>query len=119
MGRPYSMDLRRRCVAAVDAGQSCRVVAERFGVGVSTVVRWAQRHRQTGDVEPARMGGRRPVVLEPHRAFIAAELQRTPHLNMRQLRDLLAEHGVMVSRDTVWRFVRKQGLSFKKNAARP
>lgn len=117
MGRPYSTDLRERCVVAVAAGQSCREVAARFGVGVSTVVRWAQLHRRTGDVRPGRMGGHRRIVLDAHGAFIADQLQRTPHLSMSQLRDLLAARGVVVARDTVWRFVRRQGLSFKKNAA--
>ena len=44
-----------------------------------------------------------------HGAFIAEQLRHTPHLTMAQLRDLLAARGVMVSHDTVWRFVRRQG----------
>ena len=119
MGRPYSSDLRERCVAAVEAGHSCRTVARCFGVGVSSVVRWSQIHRQTGHVKPGKMGGHRRRVLEPHSAFIAEQLRQTPHLTMIQLRDLLAMHGVKVSHDTVWRFVRSQGLRFKKNASRP
>ena len=63
------------------------------------------------------MGGHRRRVLEPHGAFIAEQLRHTPHLTMVQLRDLLAARGVMVSHDTVWRFVRRQGLRFKKSAS--
>lgn len=41
MTRPYSNDLRERVVAAVASGQSCRVVAERFDIAVSSVVKWS------------------------------------------------------------------------------
>ena len=37
MTRAYSTDLRERVVAAVRSGATCRVVAERFGVAVSSV----------------------------------------------------------------------------------
>jgi len=37
MARPLSNDLRERVVAAVRDGASCRVVASRFGVAVSSV----------------------------------------------------------------------------------
>ena len=37
MGKPLAMDLRRRALAAVDAGMSRRAAAGRFGVSVSSV----------------------------------------------------------------------------------
>ncbi|HTZ01665.1 MAG TPA: IS630 family transposase, partial [Xanthobacteraceae bacterium] len=37
MTRPLSNDLRERVVAAVAGGSSCRLVAARFGVAVSSV----------------------------------------------------------------------------------
>ena len=67
MARPLSNDLRERVVAAAAAGESCRSVAQRFGVAVSSVVKWSQRHRATGSVAPAKMGGHRKRALEPHR----------------------------------------------------
>ena len=37
MGKPYSMDLRERVVAAVmTGGLSCNQAAKQFGVGIST-----------------------------------------------------------------------------------
>ena len=45
MVRPYSLDLRERVGAAAEAGQSCRTVADRFGVSVASVVKWRQRAR--------------------------------------------------------------------------
>lgn len=57
MTRPYSNDLRERVVAAVAAGQSCRIVADRFDIAVSSVVKWSQRYRATGSMSPGKMGG--------------------------------------------------------------
>mgnify|MGYP006171473489 CR=1 FL=1 len=65
MTRPYSNDLRERVVAAVESGGSCRAVAARFGVAVSSVVKWHQRYRRTGSVAPGKMGGHRRPLLEP------------------------------------------------------
>jgi transposase len=119
MSRPLSNDLRERVVAAVLAGETCRAVAERFGVAVSSVVKWSQRHRATGSVAPGKMGGHRKRVLEPHRAFILEQIARASHLTLHRLKDELAAHGVTVSHNTVWLFLRREGLRFKKNAVRP
>lgn len=118
MTRPYSNDLRERVVDAVRSGETCRVVATRFGVSVASVVRWSQRYRETGSVAPGKMGGHRRWVLEPHRDFIVERLRQTPHLTLHGLKDELAARGVVVSHDAVWRFLRREGLSFKKKPAR-
>ena len=65
MSRPLSNDLRERVVAAVQGGERCRSAAARFGVAVSSVVKWCQRYRATGSVRPGKMGGHRKPVLEP------------------------------------------------------
>lgn len=119
MTRPYSNDLRERVVAAVLSGESCRAVAVRFEVAVSSVVKWSQRHRATGSVAPGKIGGHRKRVLEPHRDFIFERMNRTPHLTLHGLKDELAGRGVKVSHNAVWVFLRREGLRFKKNTVRP
>ena len=119
MTRPLSNDLRERVVEAVAAGESCRSVAARFGVAVSSVVKWSQRYRATGSVAPGKMGGHRKRILEPHRAFIVERVSQTPHLTLHALKDELAARGVTVSHNAVWQFLRREGLRFKKNAVRP
>ena len=119
MTQPLSMDLRERVIAAVFAGESCRSVAARFDVAVSSVVKWSQRHRATGSVAPGKMGGHRKRVLEPHRAFILEQIAQTPHLTLHRLRDAFAARGIDVSHNTIWLFMRREGLRFKKNAVRP
>ena len=118
MTRPLSNDLRERVVAAVRGGESCRAVATRFGVAVSSVVKWSQRYRATGSVAPGRMGGHRKPILEPHRAFILERVGQMPHLTLHGLKDELAARGVKISHNAVWMFLRREGLRFKKNAAR-
>jgi len=119
MSGPLSNDLRKRVIAAVLRGESCRAVAARFDIAVSTVVKWSQRYRATGSVAPGKMGGHRKPVLGPHRAFIAARLRQTPHLTLHGLKDELAARGVKISHNAIWLFLRREGLRFKKNAVRP
>lgn len=119
MTRALSIDLRERVVSAVLAGESCRSVAARFEVAVSSVVKWSQLYRVTGSVRPGKMGGHRKPVLDPHRAFIMERINQTPHLTLHCLKDELAGRGVKVSHNAVWLFLRREGLRFKKNTVRP
>ncbi len=58
MGKPYSIDLRERVVAAVETGgMSCHRAAAQFGVGVNTAILWVRRFRQTGSVARDRWAG--------------------------------------------------------------
>jgi transposase len=64
MGKPYSEDLRRRVVAAVETGGlSCNQAAKQFGIGISTAIGWVKRQRETGSLAPGKMGGYRPKSL--------------------------------------------------------
>ena len=67
--RPYSMDLRERVAAAIDAGEgSQRQVAKRFRVSVSFVTRLVQRRRDAGALAPKpHGGGPRPPSASPNR----------------------------------------------------
>ena len=109
MVRPLSNDLRKRVVAAVSKGESCRSAALRFGVAVSSVVKWSQRYRATGSVKPDRMGRQRKSVLDPHSDFIKERIRQTPHLTLQALKDELAARGVAVSHNAVWLFMRREG----------
>lgn len=118
MARPYSNDLRDRVAAAVASGRSCREVASLFGVSVASAVKWSQRLRATGTAASRPMGGHRKRLLEPHRGLVLERLATIPDLTVRALVAELAEHGVVTNPVSVWRLVRSEGLSFKKNAVR-
>jgi putative transposase len=119
MTKAYSNDLRERVVAAKQSGESCRSVAARFGVAPWSVVKWTARARRTGSVSPAKMGGYRRPLLEPHREWLLEQVRDCPHVTLAALQALLADRGVIVSHDTVWRFLRRCGFSFKKRRWSP
>lgn len=64
------------------------------------------------------MGGHRRPILTDHRAFILERIGQTPHLTLHGLKDELAARGVKVSHNAVWLFMKREGLSFKKNPVR-
>lgn len=118
MARPYSLDLRERVVASVASGQTCRAVAELFNVSVASVVKWSQRARSTGSAAARKMGGRRPFLLEGERDWLLVRLAEKPDLTLHALLAELRERGIVVACDTLWRFLRREGISFKKNRLR-
>jgi putative transposase len=115
MGKPYSMDLRERVVAAVETGGMSRhQAAEQFGVGVSTAINWVRRWRETGSVAPGQMGGHKPKSISgAYRAWLLERMEK--NFTLRGLVAELAEHGLKVDYRTVWSFVHAEKLSFKKN----
>src|ERR1700730_13165924 len=118
MGKPYSLDLRKRVVAAVlSGGMSRNMAAKQFGVGISTAIHWVQRQQETGSVAPGQMGGHRPKAISgEHRLWV---LQRTKggDFTLRGLVAELAERGLKGDYRSVWTFVHEEKLSFKKNRA--
>ena len=54
MGKPYSLDLRKRVVAAIEGGMSRNQAAKQFGVAISTAIGWMKRVDETGALLLAR-----------------------------------------------------------------
>ena len=118
MARAYSLDLRERVIAAVRSGQSRRQVAATFGLGPSTVVKWWQRYRATGEVAARPRGGSKVRALVDERDWVLARVAAEPHVSTRALAGELAERGRDVSHVTVWNLLRRARLTHKKNRAR-
>jgi transposase len=115
MPRTLSVDLRERVVAAVAAGVSCRAAAARFGVGVSSAIRWCARLRQTGSVVPGQLGGdRRSARIEAHAPMILDLVERKPDATLAEIQAELATTGLQVSIAAVWRFLRRRRITRKK-----
>ena len=116
MSKPLSVDLRERVVAAVDGGLSRRKAAERFGVSISSAVRWTAQVRRTGDVQPRRVGGdKRLGRIEAHACVILAAVEETPDITLAELRELLMSRGVAVTVSTLWRFFARRKITLKKS----
>ncbi len=56
MGRCYSLDLRVRVTAFVEAGHSRRAAARHFGVSDSFAIKLVRRQIRSGSPAPARQG---------------------------------------------------------------
>jgi putative transposase len=119
MGRAYSRDLRGRVVTAVlEGGLSRRKAASQFAVGISTVINWVRRFRETGSVLPGQMGGHKPkAIAGEHRAWLLFRIKEKD-FTLRGLVTELAQRGLKVDYKTVWNFVHTEKLSFQKNRAR-
>jgi transposase len=119
MARSYSTDIRERVAGEVEAGQSRRAAARRFGVSASTGVRIAKRKELTGSVEPARIG--RPAgsgKLTIYASDLIGWVETDKDITMPELAAKLEEkHGVTAHPASLSRFLLKQGFTVKKNAA--
>jgi len=118
MARPYSLDLRERVVAQVARGMTRQAVAELNGIVSSTVTKWCGRQRQSGTPAAKAMGGHRPRKLRDERDWLLARLAEKPDLTLHALLAELRERGTVVSCDTLWRFLRREEITFKKNLVR-
>jgi transposase len=111
MPQPLSMDLRSRILAAYDAGGKTAAIARRFSVSPACARRLAQRRRDSGEVAPrkGRPGPKPKLAAEADRLRQAAKDE--PDLSAQEYRDRL---GLGCSVLTVWRALRRLGLTFKK-----
>ncbi len=120
MSQPLSIDLRKRLVSAVEDGQSRRSAARRFGVAVSTAIKWVDQWRREGRVAPKPLGGdRHSYRMEAHAEEILAPVAKTPDITLAEIADHLEDsRGLRVALSTVWRLLDRHGQTFKKNRAR-
>ena len=115
MGKPLAMDLRGRALAAVDAGMSRRAAAGRFGVSVSSVIRWDAQRRATGSFEPKPQGGdMRSRRIEARHADVMAAFEEERDQSLEELRARLAARGIAASSSTLSRFFQRHGMTRKK-----
>ena len=115
-----SEDLRERVVGAVvGEGMSRNAAARRFGVGISSAIRWVARFHAEGDVSPLPMGGdRRSQRIEFHRDYLLGLNRRQPDLTLLEIQErLVANCGECFSSSVIWRFFDRHGITFKKPVA--
>lgn len=118
MAKALSKDLRVRVIEAVRAGGSRRQVAARFGVSVSSAIRWVTRFEASGEVSAKQMGGDRRSSLKEHRERIVTLIADHPDQTIEELRARLREQGIEASYGAAWRFLDSEKISFKKNRFR-
>jgi transposase len=115
MGKPCSIDLRERVVAAIEQGESTGEAAERFCVSKAAAGAWARLKRRTGSVEPARQGKPKGSVLDAHSGFIFGVLAEEPDTTLEEMAERLSsERGIRVVTTAIWKFLDRHAMTHKK-----
>jgi transposase len=112
----YSLDLRKKIVEAKERGMPTTEVAKTFGVGLSTVKRYAAAAREGKPLAPKKRPGSKPKLDEAARKLLEADLKERPAATLPQRREFLARvASVGVSDSTVSRMLGRMGWSLKKD----
>ena len=118
MSGAFSADLRGRVLDAVEAGSSVRRAAARFGVGVSTAIRWVRRWRETGERTARKQGHPIRSKLDAHDTYLLGLIEQTVDITLDEMRHRLAEErGVRAGYGTLWRFFDRRRITVKKRRA--
>ena len=118
MGQAYPIKVREKAGAYALKHGSSGKAAEVYEVSRASVVRWAAQLRATGKIVAGQMGGHRKPLLEGQEDWLRARMLQGAHVSLKQVRAELAERGLVVSHGALWNFVKRLGLSFKKNRSR-
>ena len=118
MTRALSQDLRSRVIAAVDGGLSCNAAAARLGIAVSSAIRWVRAWRVEGRVTALPQGGDlRSQHIEVYRDVIPGAIDADVDITLVELSEVLRrKHEASFAPSTVWRFLDRHNLTYKKTA---
>jgi transposase len=120
MARAYSSDLRVRVIAAIDGGLSTRQAAALFSIGIATAGAWHRFWRKTGEAKPLRRGNPGGSKLDAHADFILGLIAEHKDITLHEITERLREElGVTVQPSTVWYFLDRRGMTFKKRQRMP
>jgi transposase len=118
--KAYSVDLRQKIVDAVLSGKPKAQVARTFGVGSSTVKRYASKAQHGESLAPKSPPGKRRKFDEVATKLLAEDLQARPAATLEQRCEYLERvAGVGVSESTISRAIRRLGWSRKKDRWAP
>ena len=112
--KPYSEDLRRSIVRAVEGGMSKSTAARLFGVSLSSVKRYARIAQRGVSLTPKKRGGRPPKTDQSTQKLLEEDVKERPAATVSEGRRFL-EHatGEALSDSTVKRLLKRLGFSRK------
>lgn len=118
--KAYSEDLRRKIVDAIERGMPKAEVARTFGIGISTVKRYAAKARRGESLQPGKASGKRPKMDEKVSKLLEGDLKERPFVTLRERCGYVeAISGVSVSRSTMCRAIARLGKTRKKGGEAP
>ena len=85
---------------------------------MASVVKWSQRWRASGSAAAKPMGGWKQLRLNSEREWLLTRIAEKPDLTLRAVVAELAERGSPASYGAVWRFSKREGISFEKKPIR-
>lgn len=113
----YSTDLRRKVLAAWDAGEGTQAqLASRFKVSKRWVGKLVAQRKKEQTIEPKPRGGHKPPAFDAQaRRRLVAHVKRHPDQTLQQLRQWACDTlGITCSIMAVDRALRKENITFKK-----
>jgi transposase len=112
--KPYSEDLRRRIVRAVEYGTSKSAAARLFGVSLSSVKRYLRIAERGLSLAPRKGGGRPPKADHVTEKLLKEDVKERPSATVPERRRFL-EHttGKVLSDSSVKRLLKRLGFSQK------
>ncbi len=115
--RAYSVDLRKKIVAAIERGMPKTQAARLFDVSLSSVKRYARTARRGDPLTPKKSPGRPRKADEKARALLEEDVKERPAATIGQRRRFL-EHitGTTLSDATVRRLMKRMGFSQKTDS---
>lgn len=120
MTAPVSNDLRLRLVRAIDGGLSRRAASARFDVSIASAVRWYQRYKRTGRVEPDAIGGdRHSHRAEAHALEVLNWIDENRDITLVEIAARLASQGHVFAPSTIWRLLDRHDYTVKKRPPMP
>jgi transposase len=118
--RPTSLDLRERIVEALSEESSSLKVGKRFKVSASSVRKLRLKVQRTGVVAAGKAPGKARLVQGKDERRLRNLVAQYPDATLAVLCEFLADAtGVGVSETTMWRQLRRMGLTLKKSPSTP
>ena len=118
--KAYSKDLREKIVDAIGRGMPKAQAARTFGIGISTVKRYASKAQRGEPLEPGKAPGKRPKMDERLSKLLKEDLKERPFATLQERCDYVkAISGLSVSRSTMCRAIARIGSTRKKGAEAP
>ena len=121
MPAPYSIDLRKSVIIALEKGNKNQTeISIIFNVSTSFVSTLWKHYNETKIFKPKKVGGnRKPIITEIGREHLREWIANDPSLTLDKLSQRYMEHfNVSVSKSTVGLTLQKMGMKKKKKPLR-
>ena len=120
MPAPYSLDLRKKAVAAYENEEGTQEeISMRFSIGLRTFQEWLVLKKMTGNLDPKKNidRGKKPIIDEKGLAFIQKLIAKKPDILIDEIRRLYQKKfDKTVAQSMVSRAFKKLNLRRKKKS---